>query len=435
MKISDNSNNIKINIFDRFKFKKCENMEYILNKKVSIFNKLSNDLIKFINQKKVPLCDSLIQGTNKEINDNINNNKRSQIKFFKKKKLTLNQGIKEKLFDKSNLTYLKRKNKTFIKYNNLNIINNTNSFNSQNTSLYNIKTNKKILFENKTLSPISKNKVINIKYIKKNLIKNKSKKYCLLLNSDLKNKNQKNLNLFKKNSIYKNESAHNLTYNNKYKTNLNLNTFITQQDAKDNQINKDTKKIIYPYKTLLKKISKKNLTKFINTSSNIYSKQIDKIIKNNKSLLSLRKKFYKMKSLIYKFDINKSIENNLDYLINEDIEADKVYKTMRLYNNGLKNKVMTKNNDITKSIMISKSNADIINYCDNYYNMDDLYFYKHNKVYMKNYPPLSEKARKEPFNKNYKKIIYKSHKRIIDRKTLKIRKLVNSCLEGLKYIK
>ena len=170
MKISDNSNNIKINIFDRFKFKKCENMEYILNKKVSIFNKLSNDLIKFINQKKVPLCDSLIQGTNKEINDNINNNKRSQIKFFKKKKLTLNQGIKEKLFDKSNLTYLKRKNKTFIKYNNLNIINNTNSFNSQNTSLYNIKTNKKILFENKTLSPISKNKVINIKYIKKNLI-------------------------------------------------------------------------------------------------------------------------------------------------------------------------------------------------------------------------------------------------------------------------
>jgi hypothetical protein len=156
---------------------------------------------------------------------------------------------------------------------------------------------------------------------------------------------------------------------------------------------------------------------------------------NTKSLFSGRQKFFKIKNLIYKFDISKNIEKNIDYLINEDIESDKVYKTMRLYHNSLKNKVVTNKNFFDKNIMISKSNADIINYCDNYYYMDNIYFYKHNKIYMQNYSALSKKAIKEPFKKNSEKAIHKSHKNIIEGKAVDIRKLVKSCLERFNKIK
>ena len=299
-----------------------------------------------------------------------------------------------------------------------------------------IKTTKKVSFENRTISPILKKKIINIKYLKNHLINNKPKN-SRFINNNLKKKKRNKINLLKDNNIVKYNSVYNLTYNNKYKTNLNLNTFITQQNSEEKKINKlkiDNKIRIYPYKKLLKKLSNKNLTKFINTSSSLYSKQYDKIM-NTKSLFSGRQKFFKIKNLIYKFDIRKNIEKNIDYLINEDIESDKVYKTMRLYHNSLKNKVVTNKNFFDKNIMISKSNADIINYCDNYYYMDNIYFYKHNKIYMQNYSALSKKAIKEPFKKNSEKAIHKSHKNIIEGKAVDIRKLVKSCLERFNKIK
>ena len=143
--ISDNSNSkdIKLNIFERFKFNKCQNIKFILNKNISFFNKLSNDLQKFNNGIKVPIYKSIIQPTNYKP---IDNNKRNHLKLFKKKKIS-------------------------FKYENLNIINSTNSLlSSKNNSSHMVKTTKKVSFENRAISPISKKKIINIKYLKNHLI-------------------------------------------------------------------------------------------------------------------------------------------------------------------------------------------------------------------------------------------------------------------------
>ena len=124
------------------------------------------------------------------------------------------------------------------------------------------------------------------------------------------------------------------------------------------------------------------------------------------------------------------IHKELEYYVNEDIDINKIYKTMRLFHNSFKNKI-TFNKNNTKAIMITKKNADIINYCDYFNHMDDLYFFKNNKSYNDNYPILSKKAREDPFNKDYNKIIYHSYKDIIEENARNIRKLLKKCMKSL----
>ena len=185
---------------------------------------------------------------------------------------------------------------------------------------------------------------------------------------------------------------------------------------------------------LLQKISNKVLTNFINTSLALYDDEINKIKNNDNSLNSSRQNFYNIKNLLKKFDIGQNIAKKLDYEINEDIDIKKIYKTMKYFNQKLKDKVIINKNDITKNVIITKTNADIVNYCDYFTKMDNLYFFKNNKIYIQNYPILSKKAREEPFNKDYKKIVYHSHKKIIEDNAVDIRRLVKSCSTALNKI-
>ena len=108
---------------------------------------------------------------------------------------------------------------------------------------------------------------------------------------------------------------------------------------------------------------------------------------------------------------------------------------MLLYHNSLKNKITINKNELNKVLMITKKNADIINYSDYYCNMDDLYFYKNNKIYRENYPKLSKKALIDPLVKDYKKFVYHSQKNIIESNDKYIKEMAKSCRERIERIK
>ena len=107
---------------------------------------------------------------------------------------------------------------------------------------------------------------------------------------------------------------------------------------------------------------------------------------------------------------------------------------MKIFNQSFKEKVNTNKNDITKNVMITKTNADIINYSEYFCKMDNSYFYKHNKSFRQTYPILSKKAREDPLNVDYRKIVYQSHKNIIEGNAIDIRKLIKSCSRKMERI-
>ena len=163
---------------------------------------------------------------------------------------------------------------------------------------------------------------------------------------------------------------------------------------------------------------------------------MSKLKGRNDLIYSERKKIYKIKKILELSDKNmsKHAENELEYEINEDTDVINAYKELKIFSKSFKVKVNHYKKDITKWAMITKKNADIINFCDMFSKRDDLYCYKNKKTIIHNYSALSKRARKEPFKKEYKKINYKYHEKILERNAFNIRMLIKSCQEAINKI-
>ena len=429
MKFRNENKITQFNPFTRLQLFKIGKINKIFDKNLPLFNKISTDLYKLSS-----FYDSRINEENiKELNENKKNIEKfimkKIIKCIKNKKELDIKDQKIKINKKKVLfsfdTQKKEKKNKFT-------LNNNSFLYSKAPSLPNLnKIYKKIIFNKKFMANSTTKKIINIKSLKKNIF-NKSFNNYFYKKSD---------SLININKYYSNSNSldNNITYNrtnfsfngdNKYKSNYNLRTFITQQrvsrKSSKKKINNKENKMNFD-KNLLKNLSDENLTNFINNSMSLYDEQCMIHKYNNDFIISGRQNYYKINKLLKKFDISQNIEKELDYLINEDIDTNKIYKEMKLFNKSLKGKVNTNNNDITKNVMITKTNADIINYSEYFCKMDNLYFLKNNQSFKKKYPILSKKAREEPLKKDYKKIIYHSHKNIIEGNAIDIRKLIKSC--------
>ena len=94
------------------------------------------------------------------------------------------------------------------------------------------------------------------------------------------------------------------------------------------------------------------------------------------------------------------------YNVNKDIDIPKIRKNMKLFKSSLKGKISYQTKDLFKTSMITKKIADLINCWETFSRINDEYFYNNKKAFFKIYPPLSEKATKDPFNKDYERIYY-----------------------------
>ena len=406
-------NDLKLNTFNRLKLFNCEKINKIFDKNLSYFNKLSKELFQLSS-----FNDNAINETF-EINDKtIKNNKINRfilkkIKLIKKKDIQYNRinnkkFLKNKFFSLEKINkknYIKKKDDTSFLRNYFSPFNKT----------YNSLSNKSIKKKENNIKQIKSKNITHI--IKKNISENSNillKRNNLILSSD---------------------------ENNKYKNNLKYNIFITLQKSEENHTskkikneNKKKESIIYSYKNALKNISNENITNFINESKSLYDSQISKLKKNNTFLNSGRKNFYAIKNLLQKFDMSQDIEKELEYKLYEDIDIKKIHKELKHFSNSFKEKISFNKKDISKSVLISKKSADIVNYCDYFSKMNDIYFYKYNKAYINNYPVLSQIARKEPFNRDYKKITYNSHKKTIEENASNIRHWIKICKRSINKI-
>ena len=438
MKLRNDSKIIQFKPFTRLKLFQCGKINKIFDNSLLICNRISKDLNKLSS-----FSNSTINETRtEEINDYKNNIGKftlKKLKIIKNKKEFIKYNKKIKLNKKKVLFSLSNKNKE----ENDKFILNNNSV-SKNTSLPNLKQfYKKIIFNEKSISNSNRKKLINLNSIKKKIL-NKSTNNFFHKNSEslTNSKYYNNSNSFERNNINNNkENNFSLIKDNKYKTYYNLKTFITQQKSerkirnynfKNNSKKKENKILIN--KNLFKSLSNKSLTNFINIWTSLYDEHSKRHNKGNESLESGRQNYYKIKNLLQKFDINQSIEKEIDHLVNEDIEPDKIRKAMKIFNQSFKEKVKT-NKDITKNVMITKTNADIINYSEYFCKMNNSYFYKHNKSFKQTYPILSKKAREDLLNIDYRKIVYQSHKNIIEGNAVDIRRLIKSCSTSMSRIK
>ena len=132
--------------------------------------------------------------------------------------------------------------------------------------------------------------------------------------------------------------------------------------------------------------------------------------------------------------MGENIGKELGKKIKEDFDFQTIHKKMKLFSQSFKGKIILNKNDITKSVMITKKNADIINFCDYFSKMDNLVFYKLNKSFIHNYPILSQNAREDTFERSYKKISYISHKKNLERNIKIDRTGIKICKNDIKKI-
>ena len=368
---------IKLSSFKKIKLLECEKLDKILDESISISYKLSKDLNNFSSLDSSIINDENIHQNqfNKFIRNKILlkkrkfmsskryiNNKKQLISFSEKKQHKDNYNNKSK---KYNLSY-------FSKLADINLEDSNNKF----------------TFNYKTIVNLKKRKIVNFKTKKVRILNNFniSKKSNSLISKQL----EKNDNSSEKSTNFE----HNNEYTNYKNKTFILKPFVAQQKLNIKKKNYNTKNIM-KYKILLKD----KINDLINTSSSLYNTQKITIKRNNDAFISSRSTFYNIQNLLHKFKNSKSIEKEIDDSIKDDKN---IYKRMKLFHNNYKSKI---NNKCTsKSSIISKQNADIINYCDYLSKMNDLYFYKNNKIYNHYYPILSEKARNEPFKRNIRNL-------------------------------
>ena len=356
--------------FTQFKIKKIGQINQIIDKNTKIFSKLFKDLDNFGSNSETSIIDNLNKKTKKVKNktDSIINVKQKTTNNKTKLKIRQNEQIQ------FNLSFNIKKSPSLNVYSNNST--NTNKF-------YFIK------------SPLHMNQIY---YNKLNTINNSS-------NFKEKHLFQKKLNLFKKPN-YEIDNKNNSCYN--YKSDGNENkTFITQQKSDsiiknystidkiklNNFTNLKSKTQQYFFRNL----SKQLLNDYIDNSNNIFNEQYNKFMEDEENVSMT---INNIKNMI------KEGEEKKIYNVNKDIDIPKIRKNMKLFKSSLKGKISYQTKDLFKTSMITKKIADLINCWETFSRINDEYFYNNKKAFFKIYPPLSEKATKDPFNKDYERIYY-----------------------------
>ena len=356
--------------FTQFKIKKIGQINQIIDKNEKIFSKLFKDLDNFGSNSETSIIYNLNKKTKKVKNktDSIINIKQKTTNNKTKLKIRQNEQIQ------FNLSFNIKKSPSLNVYSNNST--NTNKF-------YFIK------------SPLHMNQIY---YNKLNTINNSS-------NFKEKHLFQKKLNLFKKPN-YEIDNKNNSFYN--YKSDGNENkTFITQQKSDsiiknystidkiklNNFTNLKSKTQQYFFRNL----SKQLLNDYIDNSNNIFNEQYNKFMEDEENVSMT---INNIKNMI------KEGEEKKIYNVNKDIDIPKIRKNMKLFKSSLKGKISYQTKDLFKTSMITKKIADLINCWETFSRINDEYFYNNKKAFFKIYPPLSEKATKDPFNKDYERIYY-----------------------------
>ena len=133
------------------------------------------------------------------------------------------------------------------------------------------------------------------------------------------------------------------------------------------------------------------LIDYINDSSNIFNEQYNKYLEEEDTIAST---LMNIKNKLEESERNKSLNNKIDGFIKEDIDIPRIRKNMKIFKNSKKQRISFKSSDIFKSPMITKKVADIVNCWDTFSKINDVYFYKNQKAFLKIYPTLSYKAMK-----------------------------------------
>ena len=356
--------------FTQFKIKKIGQINQIIDKNTKIFSKLFKDLDNFGSNSETSIIYNLNKKTKKVKNktDSIINIKPKTTNNKTKLKIRQNEKIQ------FNLSFNIKKSPSLNVYSNNST--NTNKF-------YFIK------------SPLHMNQIY---YNKLNTINNSS-------NFKEKHLFQKKLNLFKKPN-YEIDNKNNSCYNFKSDGNEHK-TFITQQKNDsiiknystidkvklNNLTNLKSKTQQYFFRNL----SKQLLNDYIDNSNNIFNEQYNKFMEDEENVSMT---INNIKNMI------KEGEEKKIYNVNKDIDIPKIRKNMKLFKRSLKGKISYQTKDLFKTSMITKKIADLINCWETFSRINDEYFYNNKKAFFKIYPPLSEKATKDPFNKDYERIYY-----------------------------
>ena len=321
--------------FERVNLKSSKgiNQSYSMDK--NIINNLTKQLIELNFGRTI---DSNDLNDNNEKENNKNNNE-NEIENNKKKAKRI---FKLKLSKKYN----------FIRNNN--VINNNKS-----TSLINSSNNSILLPMLKSKSNSTKN------------INDKSKKSLSSNNSSYNLKKFSITNISFRNSNYFNKIS-----SNDSKKNINNKTFHI------NNNNNSFNNIFYKFNNSFNFLFNKTTNNFESINEDL------KRLKNKDE--KTKKKIIKTKNKIDIFFENIN-EKSLRYL-KEDIEEKKLKKEFQERKKIIKIPIKSLKNKLNDNeVLIVKNHADLINFCDDYYKMEEESFYKNYKNIFKKYPLIRKK--------------------------------------------
>ena len=323
--------------FERIKLRtsKSINQSYSMDK--NIINNLTKQLIELKLGRTID-SNELNKNNKKETNKNNNENENEKNKKKAKKFFKL------KLSKKYN----------FLRNNNI-----TN--NNKSISIINSSNNSILLPVLKSKSNSTKN-MNNLDNSKKSLSSNNSS--YNLKKFSITNISFRNPNFF-----------HKISSNNS-KKNINNKTFQT------NNNNYNFNNIFYKFNNSFNFLFNKTTNNFESINEDL------KILKNKDE--KTKKKFIRTKNKIDIFFENIN-EKSLRYL-KEDIEEKKLKKEFQERKKLIKIPIKSLKNKINDNeVLIVKNHADLINFCDDYYKMEEESFYKNYKSIFKKYPIIRKK--------------------------------------------
>ena len=373
----------KLKTFTKFKILKLGSIKRIIDKKTKMFNKLFKDLDRMANPLET-LVNLDLYKKNEKMNKTDIDIKKEKTQIKNKDEIKIK--IKPKKHIKYNLSFNKKKSASITTSNNN--ITDRNHFSFITSPLY---TNKDHYYKinpiNMKKSEIYINDSNNEKYLFDKKL-NHTQKISYKVEETKNNQyNYNNEEKFRKTFLIQKTDAH-IKKNNSFEK-IKLNIY--------NNRNIKTQQSFYD------KISKKALSDCINNSTNIFNNHYNKFSEEQYTIGST---INNIKYMLEENEKHRSYEKKINSLMEEDIDIPKIRKNMKLFKRSLKGKISFKTNDLFKSSLITKKVADIINFWDNFSKMNDIYFYKNKNTFYKMYPPLSLKATKNPFDKNYEHMYY-----------------------------
>ena len=334
-----------------------------LSNKLYFFSKFNLKKDKFLNYKSEILKKKILNSIN-----------------------TLNELIPD---SKETLIYNKFKNKKKKKFIKRNIIN-LNSLKTN--SLFTIHKIKKINNNNNIKKTITNN-LFHRTHDLKNLSFSLDNNVSILSKKTFEIKNSKIKNL----SILSSLNNINKNINNNYSKNINNKSQIIEDKKIQNKTN--FHKLNFSNTLIDSIFHNKILTR------NFINKSLDNLYENSSMNISKLKKNIKILNddLSKSHLLNKKIKVKLDK-INIDKKSFRQFKKdvkdknfharnySLIFNNKIKSMKNEEENNPNHSIM-EKSVADLINFCDDYYKIEDSYFYHKKQTIFNKYPELRKKVR------------------------------------------